>query len=88
MEMVVNGKTRESTDLGPIEINPKVNTTAEVAGTVEAGILPQPSSTTLFGSIDTAAAETRCGKGTISWTQAIREGFLELPNDEVPPFVS
>jgi hypothetical protein len=83
METVVDGGMRESTDLGPVEINPEVNATTEVAGTAEAGTLPQPSSTAPSGSASTVAAETGCDEGTMFWTQAIREGFPELPDGEV-----
>jgi hypothetical protein len=88
VETAINGKTRESTDLSPVEINPEANATTEAIGGAEAGTLPQLSSTAPSGSVGTAAAETRCGEGTISWAQAIREGFPKLPDNEVLPSVS
>jgi hypothetical protein len=88
VETAVDGETRETTDLGPIYMNTEANATTEAAGGAEAGTLPQPSSTATSGSAGTAAAEAGCGEGTISWTQAIAEGFLEVPDGEVPTSVS
>lgn len=84
----VDGKTRESMGLGPIEFNAEANASTEAASAAEAATLPQPSSTTPFGNAGIAPAETGCGEGTMSWTQAIREGFLELPDGEVLPSIS
>jgi hypothetical protein len=83
VETAVDGETRETTDLGPVYNNPEANATTKATGGVEAETLPQPSSTVTSGSAGTAAAETGCGEGTISWTQAIIEGFPEVPDGEV-----
>jgi hypothetical protein len=83
VETAVDGETRETTDLGPVYINPEANATTEVAGGAEAGTLPQPSSTATSGSAGTAPAEIGCDEGTISWTHAITEGFAEVPDGEV-----
>ena len=40
MEIVVDGKMRECTDLGPVEINLEANATIEVASTAEAETFP------------------------------------------------
>ena len=68
MVKAIDGETRESTDLGPVEINLGTNVTTEVVSTTEAGTTPKPSSTTPSGSAGTVAAETGCGEGTMSWT--------------------
>jgi hypothetical protein len=47
VETAVDGETRESIDLGPIEINPEANMSTEVA---DAGTLPEPSPTAPYGS--------------------------------------
>jgi hypothetical protein len=88
VETVVDYETRESTDLGPVEINPEANATIEAAGATEVGTFLQPSSTVPSESTGTEAAKTGYGEGTMSWTQAIREGFPELHDGEVLPFVS
>jgi hypothetical protein len=88
VETAVDGETRETTDLGFVHINTEANATTEAAGGVEAGTLPQPSSTTMTGSARTASAKTGCGGGTISWTQAITEGFPEVHDGEVLTSVS
>jgi hypothetical protein len=88
VETAVDGETRETTDLGFVHINTEANATTEAAGGVEAGTLPQPSSTVPSGSTGIAAAKTGYGEGTISWTQALREGFPKLPDGEVIPSVS
>jgi hypothetical protein len=88
VETAVDGETREIMNLGPVEINPEANATCEAAGATDVGTLPQPSSTVPSTSASTAVGKTGFGKGTLSWTQAIREGFLELLDGEVLPFVS
>jgi hypothetical protein len=66
VETAVDGETRESTDLGLVEINPDPNATIEAAGEVEAGTLPQPSSTAPSENVGTVVAKTWCGEGTMS----------------------
>jgi hypothetical protein len=88
METAVDSETRESIDLGLVQTNPEANAATKAAGTAEAGTLPQPSSTVPSGSTGIAAAKTGYGEGTISWTQALREGFPKLPDGEVIPSVS
>lgn len=68
MEMVVDGETREITDLIPTEINLEANAIRKAAGAVEVGTLPQPSSTVPTRSAGRAAAKTGYGEGTMFWT--------------------
>ena len=65
VEADVDGKTRESTGLGPVEFNSKANASTKAAGAIEATTFPQPSSTTLSESTGTTPGETGCSEGTI-----------------------
>jgi hypothetical protein len=68
VETVVDGETRESTDLGLVEINPEANATIEAASAAKVGTLLQPSSTASSRNTGRTAAKTGYGEGTMSWT--------------------
>jgi hypothetical protein len=75
-------------DILPIHSNLEGNATGDAAGAPKVGMLPQPSSTAPSASIGLPAGETGFDDGTMSWTQKIREGFLELPEVEIIPSIS